>query len=98
MSITPAGLAQSTTSNQTVECVLTESSTFIETLTLQSIAAQPGLVELVTHTRFLTAKNPAERRVKAQTCLTRVHLESLQAAIALFLASTAGASGAPSGG
>jgi len=50
MSITPAGLAQSTTSNQTVECVLTESSTFIETLTLQSIAAQPGLVELVTHT------------------------------------------------
>ncbi len=52
-----------------IECILSASDTYIETLTVKQIEAQPWLTELVIKTQLLTAKNPEERRVKARCCV-----------------------------
>ena len=57
-----------------IECILSGSDTYIETLTLKHIEAQPWLTELVIKTQLLTAKNPEERRVKARCCIERAQL------------------------
>ena len=46
-----------------IECVLSASDSYIETLSIQAIEAQPGALELVIKTQLLSAKNPAEKRV-----------------------------------
>lgn len=46
-----------------IECVLSASDSYIETLNIKTIEAQPWLVELVIKTQLLSAKNPEEKRV-----------------------------------
>ena len=70
---------------RTIECVLSASDSYIETLSFQGINAQPGLVELVIRTQLLSAKNPAEKRVKARTCIPLGHLVEISSAIDQFL-------------
>ncbi len=81
--------SQNTTKNFT-ECVLSASECFIETLSIQAIDAQPGLLELVIRTQFLSAKNPAEKRVKSQTCIERSRLIELHQSIGQLLQATKG--------
>ncbi len=77
-----------------IECILSASDTYIETLTVKQIEAQPWLTELVIKTQLLTAKNPEERRVKARCCVELAQLASLESAINRFLES-AGSSSEP---
>jgi hypothetical protein len=71
-----------------VQSILSASDTYIETLAIKPINAQPGLTELVIHTQLLTAKNPLEKRVKAQCCIERERLVELRDAINQFLDSS----------
>ncbi len=73
------------TSDIQVQSILSASETYIETLTIKSIASQPWLIELVIKTQLLTAKNPDEERVKARCCVERAHLVGLGEAISQFL-------------
>ena len=41
-----------------VECILSAFDSYVETLTIKPIPAQPWLTELVIKTQLLTAKNP----------------------------------------
>ena len=75
---------QHTTQNST-ECVLSASESYLETLSLHAIDAQPGLVELVIRTQLLSAKNPAEKRVKSRTCVHQSQLADIRSAIDQFL-------------
>ena len=84
-----------TATNNAIECVLSASDSYIETLSIQDIEAQPGLLELVIRTQLLSAKNPAEKRVKSWTCIERSKLLELQQAIGQFLQATGGSSGEP---
>ena len=70
-----------------IETVLSASVTYIETLTIKQIEAQPWLTEVVITTQLLTAKNPEERRVKARCCIERAQLVELGNAIERFLKS-----------
>jgi len=78
-----------------IECVLSTSESYIETLSIQAIDAQPGLLELVIWTQLLSAKNPAEKRVKSRTCIERSRLIELQQSIYQFLQATGSSSGEP---
>ena len=71
-----------------VRCVLSASETFIETISIKAISAQPWLNELVIKTQLLTAKDPEEKRVKSRSCMERDRLIALRDAINLFLAKT----------
>ncbi len=75
-----------------VECTLSASDTYVETLTIKPIPAQPWLTELVIKTQLLTAKNPQEKRVKARCCVERAQLVSLGSAINQFIESTGSSS------
>jgi len=79
----------------TVECILSASESYIETLNIQAINAQPGLVELVIRTQLLSAKNPAEKRVKSRTCVPLAHLAEMRSAIDQFLQNSASSLGEP---
>lgn len=68
-----------------IECVLSASDSYIETLNIKTIEAQPWLVELVIKTQLLSAKNPEEKRVKSRTCIERDRLVEIQGAIGKFL-------------
>ena len=70
---------------RTIECVLSASDSYIETLSFQAINAQPGLVELVIRTQLLSAKNPAEKRVKSRTCVPLAQIAEMRNAIDQFL-------------
>ena len=70
---------------RTIECVLSASDSYIETLSFQAINAQPGLVELVIRTQLLSAKNPAEKRVKSRTCVPLAQITEMRRAIDHFL-------------
>lgn len=78
----------------TVESILSASHTYIETLTIKPIEAQPWLIDLTIRTQLLTAKNPDEKRVKARCCIERDRLVELHSAIGRFLQDT-GSSGEP---
>jgi hypothetical protein len=84
------------TTNSAIECVLSASDSYIETLSIQDIDLQPGLLELVIRTQLLSAKNPAEKRVKSRTCIERSRLIELQQGIGQFLQATERSSGEPS--
>ena len=84
-----------TATNNAIECVLSASDSYIETLSIQDVDAQPGLLELVIRTQLLSAKNPAEKRVKSRTCIERSKLLELQQAIGQFLQAAGGSSGEP---
>ena len=79
--------------NNAIECVLSASDSYIETLSIQAIDAQHGLLELVIRTQLLSAKNPAEKRVKSRTCIDRSRLIELQQGIDQFLQATGSSSG-----
>ncbi len=68
-----------------IECILSASDTYIETLTVKQIEAQPWLTELVIKTQLLTAKKPEERRIKARTCIELTQLAEIHRAIGVFL-------------
>jgi len=68
-----------------VETTLSNSSNYIETLTLKMIAAQPWLTELVINTQLLTAKNPMEKRVKVRCCIEKDQLVELRIALDQYL-------------
>ena len=70
------------------ECVLSASDSYIETLNIKTIEAQPWLVELVIKTQFLNAKNPEEKRIKSRTCIERTRLVEIQSVIGEFLQSS----------
>lgn len=74
-----------------IECILSASDTYIETLTVKQIEAQPWLTEVVIKTQLLTAKNPEERRVKARCCIERERVIELRDAVDRFLIETAAA-------
>ena len=76
--------------NNAVECVLSASDSYVETISIQNIDAQPGLVELVIKSQLFSAKNPAEKRVKSRTCIDQSRLVELQQSIGKFLRATAG--------
>ena len=79
----------------TIECVLSASDSFIETLSLKTIEAYPGLVELVIRTQFLNANNPTEKRVKSRTCIELSRLIEIQQGIGQFLQVTVSSSSEP---
>ena len=81
--------------NKAIECVLSASDSYIETLSIQDIDLQPGLLELVIRTQLLSAKNPAEKRVKSRTCIERSRLIELQQGIGQFLQASGSSSGEP---
>ena len=85
----------SKTATNNIECVLSASDSYIETLSIQVIDVQPGLLELVIRTQLLSAKNPAEKRVKSRTCIERSRLIELQQGIGQFLQATERSSGEP---
>ena len=68
-----------------IECVLSASICYVETLSITAIDAQPGLVELVIKTQLLSAKNPAEKRVKSKTFIHLEELVGMKSAIDRFL-------------
>ena len=68
-----------------IECVLSASDSYIETLNIKTIEAQPWLVELVIKTQLLIAKNSEEKRVKSRTCIERNRLVEIQRVIGEFL-------------
>lgn len=68
-----------------IECVLSASDSYIETLNIRSIEAQPWLVEMTIKTQLLNAKNPQEKRIKSSTCIERTQLAEIQQAIGRFL-------------
>ena len=68
-----------------IECILSASDSYIETLSIKTIESQPWLVELVIKTQLLSAKNPEEKRVKSRTCIDRTRLAEVQSAIGKFL-------------
>ncbi len=68
-----------------IEFVLSASDSYIETLNIKTIEAQPWLVELVIKTQLLSAKNPEEKRIKSRTCIERDRLVEFQDAIGKFL-------------
>ncbi|WP_146182770.1 hypothetical protein [Limnohabitans sp. Jir72] len=70
------------------ECVLSASDSYIETLNIKTIEAQPWLVELVIKTQLLNAKNPEEKRIKSRTCIERTRLVEIQSVIGEFLQSS----------
>lgn len=70
-----------------IECVLSSSDSYIETLNIKTIEAQPWLVELVIKTQLLSAKNPKEKRVKSRTFIERTRLAEIQGAIRKFMQS-----------
>lgn len=84
--------ANSDASPVEIECILSASETYIETLTVKQIPAQPWLTELVIKTQLLTAKYPEEKRVKARCCIERAQLVSLATTISQFLESTGSSS------
>lgn len=86
-------IAVNTGSNICVELILTTSESYVETLKISCIDAQPGLLELVVRTQFLGAKNPSEKRVKSRTCIERARLVELQHGIGQFLQATASSPG-----
>ena len=86
-------IASVSTRGNSIECVLSASDCYIETLSIQTIEAQPGLLELMIKTQLLSAKNPAEKRVKSRTCIERSRLIELQQGIGQFLQATASSSG-----
>ena len=88
-------ITSKTATNTAIECVLSASDSYIETLSIQAIDSPPGLVELVIRTQLLSAKNPAEKRVKSRTCIERFRLLDLQQSIGQFLQATVGSSGEP---
>jgi len=90
-----AAVTSKTATNNAIECVLSASDIYIETLSIQSIDSQPWLLELVIRTQLLSAKNPEEKRVKSRTCIERSGLLDLQQSIGQFLQVTAGSSGEP---
>ncbi len=71
-----------------VECVLSASDSYIETLNIKTIEAQPWLVELVIKTQLLNAKNPEEKRIKSRTCIERNRLVEIHSVIGEFLQSS----------
>ena len=71
-----------------IECILSASDTYVETLTVKRIETQPWLTELVIKTQLLTAKNPEERRVKARCCVDRTQLIALSQTIEQYLKAT----------
>ncbi len=75
-----------------VECILSASDSYVETLTIKPIPAQPWLTEIVIKTQLLTAKYPQEKRVKAQCCIERAQLVLLGSAINQFIESTGSSS------
>ncbi len=68
-----------------IECILSASDSYIETLSAKTIEAQPLLVELVIKTQLLNAKNPEENRIKPRTCIERTRLVEIQSVIGEFL-------------
>ena len=84
-----------TATKNAIECVLSASDRYIETLSIQAIDAQPGLLELVIRTQLLGAKNPEEKRVKSRICMERPRLIELQQGFGQFLQATRGSSGEP---
>ncbi len=90
-----AVITSKATIENAIECVLSATDTYIETVSIQAIDARPGLVELVIRTQLLSAKNPAEKRVKSRTCIERSRLIELQQGIGQFLQATEGSSGEP---
>jgi hypothetical protein len=71
-----------------IECILSASDTYIETLTIRHIEAQPWLTEMVIKTQLLTAKRPEEKRVKARCCIERERVIELRDAVERFLVET----------
>lgn len=90
-----AVITSKTATNNAIECVLSASDSYIETLSILDIDLQPGLLELVIRTQLLSAKNPAEKRVKFRTCIDRSRLIELQQGISQFLQATGSSSGEP---
>ena len=88
-------ITSKTATNNAIECVLSASDSYIETLSIQDIDLQPGLLELVIRTQLLRAKNPAEKRVKSRTCIERSRLIELQQGIDQYLEATASSSHEP---
>lgn len=80
-----AAITSRTATKNASECVLSSSDSYIEILSFQAIEAQPGLVDVVIRTQFLSAKNPAEKRVKFRACIERSRLTELQQSISQFL-------------
>ncbi len=74
--------------NATFTCFLSKSDSFIESLTINKIEAQPGMVELTIKTQFLTAKKPDELQVKFRACIAQSRLEELEESINRFLVTT----------
>lgn len=81
-------ITSKTATKKAIECVLSASESYIETLSIRVIDAQPGLMELVIRTQLLSAKNPEEKRVKSRTCIERSRLIELQHGIGQFLLKT----------
>ena len=73
------------TENTIFTSFLSKSVDFIETITINTIEAQPGLVELTVKTQLLTAKNPDDLQVKFRACIKQSRLEELGEAISRFL-------------
>jgi len=76
--------------NQKFTTLLSESDDFVETLIINNIEAQPGMVELTIKTQLLTAKNPDELQVKFRACIKQSRLQELGVAIERYLKGTAG--------
>jgi len=79
-------IASRSGTSSAIECVLSASDSYIETLSIQAIEAQPGSLELLIKTQLLSAKNPAEQWVKNRTCIDRARLVELHQCIGQYLA------------
>lgn len=68
-----------------VETILSNSSNYIETVTIKPIAAQPWLTELVIKTQLMSAKNPKEKRVKVRSFVEKEQLVELRNSLDQYL-------------
>ena len=81
-------ITSKTATNNAIDFFLSASDSYIETLSIQAIDLQPGLLELVIRTQLLSAKNPVDKRLKSRTCIDRTRLIELQQGISQFLQAT----------
>ena len=59
-------------------CTLSQSDSYIQTVTVTPIAAHPGSFELLFQSQLLSAKNPAALQVQHRTIVTAQGLGSLR--------------------
>ena len=84
-----------TATSNAIECILSATDSYIENLSMQGTGLQPVPLELVVRIQLLSAKSPAETRVKSRKRIGWSRLIALQQGIGQLLEETESSSPDP---